>query len=573
MLLAGAAGTGKSTVIAAISALFTLLNKSYNMTVCAYTGVAANNVDGMTLHTALCLSNGVPKENSSARRDLIAMWSCVDYLIIDEFSMIGCRLLTQISEALCIAKETSEPFGNINIIFAGDFMQLPPIGDRALYQRLQPNSEGTTQGQTKIFGKLLWYTIDVAVTLTETMHQRGNDANAFVDLLHRVRTGSTTIEDYAALNSRVLCEVDVLDRPDGFTTPILVNTNSTKDEINTHATESFAEKTGRELHWYHSVDVVHKTVIGPGALKDRLNMVSGSSTQYKLGKMALVIGMPMMLVQNFDIAAGVVNGVIGTLQSLKYSLDDDQQRILKSVIIRTEDMKGDPIPGLQPQEFQVLQERSQATVKSFYGGQDLHFTRSQVAIVPAFAMTVHKAQSRTLDRVIVDLKNTRTTAEAYVMLSRVRTFDQLFILRRFDWNNLKRSPPRDVRAEYHRQAQLPKHSTLSHAHAPSPAPEESTTDLHIPGYIPGPDRTTDIYQPFAQRVLNIQETNHPGPQEGPSEQRPARRKVKLTTLEQYPILPPSPSQLSNSHVKRPPDSHTDDDQPAPKRRKIKLSQN
>ena len=77
----------------------------------------------MTLHSALSLnqSDQFKKIGSRTHRDLVAMWQGVDYLFIDEVSMIGCKLLLQINEALRIAKENDRPFGGINIIFAGDF--------------------------------------------------------------------------------------------------------------------------------------------------------------------------------------------------------------------------------------------------------------------------------------------------------------------------------------------------------------------------------------------------------------------------------------------------------------------
>ncbi|KAF6740943.1 hypothetical protein DFP72DRAFT_863845 [Ephemerocybe angulata] len=168
MILAGAAGTGKSTVISAVTALFTLLNRAYNIRVCAYTGVAANNIDG------------------------------------------------------------------------------------------------TVKGQNKIFGKLLWYSLRTCVKLRQTMRQVGTDANDFVDLLNRVRIGATTSSDYEKLNSRVLRNLPRHERPDGFSTPILVSNNQTKDEINITAARAFAEVTNRELHWYHSIKAEHESGLPVG---------------------------------------------------------------------------------------------------------------------------------------------------------------------------------------------------------------------------------------------------------------------------------------------------------------------
>jgi len=82
----------------------------------------------MTLHAALCLNTKKSnKSNSKSHRDLIAMWKGVDYLFIDKVSMISCNFLCRISEALSIVKGNTTAFGGVNIIFTGDFTQLPPI--------------------------------------------------------------------------------------------------------------------------------------------------------------------------------------------------------------------------------------------------------------------------------------------------------------------------------------------------------------------------------------------------------------------------------------------------------------
>ena len=95
------------------------------------------------------------------------MWRKVDYLIIDEVSMIGCRLMLQIHEALCKAKENSELFGGINIIFVDDFAQLPHVGDTKLYSRIENKRVRTTKGQRNMFGKLLWLSINKVIILKE----------------------------------------------------------------------------------------------------------------------------------------------------------------------------------------------------------------------------------------------------------------------------------------------------------------------------------------------------------------------------------------------------------------------
>ncbi|KZV60814.1 hypothetical protein PENSPDRAFT_544956, partial [Peniophora sp. CONT] len=105
MFLSGPGGTGKSRVINTLVDFFTRQGLGRRLRLCSYTGVAARNIGGMTLHAALSLSPKQKRgntENAGTRtsRDLVAMWEGVDYLFIDEVSMVSCELLLQIHEAL-----------------------------------------------------------------------------------------------------------------------------------------------------------------------------------------------------------------------------------------------------------------------------------------------------------------------------------------------------------------------------------------------------------------------------------------------------------------------------------------
>ncbi|KAF9063876.1 hypothetical protein BDP27DRAFT_1140849, partial [Rhodocollybia butyracea] len=101
MYLGGAGGTGKSHIITALKSFFDSCDQSRRFRLTSYTGVAASNIHGMTLHSALCLGNlNNMKLNSKSHQDLILMWEGVDYLFIDEVSMLGCSFLCNISKAL-----------------------------------------------------------------------------------------------------------------------------------------------------------------------------------------------------------------------------------------------------------------------------------------------------------------------------------------------------------------------------------------------------------------------------------------------------------------------------------------
>lgn len=140
MCLGGAGGTGKSRVIAALNDYFAQRGESRRLRLTSFTGIAAKNINGTTLHATLALNlsqrNG-KRGNGKTKADLIAMWIGVDYLFVDEVSMTGCALLLQIHEVLVDAKGCTEPFGGVSVIFVGDFVQLPPVNQTKLFSRAE----------------------------------------------------------------------------------------------------------------------------------------------------------------------------------------------------------------------------------------------------------------------------------------------------------------------------------------------------------------------------------------------------------------------------------------------------
>src|ERR1700722_16806981 len=111
MYLGGAAGTGKLRVINALKDFFVKRGQVCRFRLASYMGVAARNISGMTIHSALCINqkSGTCMGNKT-QRDLTAMWEGVDYLFIDEVSMLGCHFLCQISKALTDAKGLTTAF-------------------------------------------------------------------------------------------------------------------------------------------------------------------------------------------------------------------------------------------------------------------------------------------------------------------------------------------------------------------------------------------------------------------------------------------------------------------------------
>jgi hypothetical protein len=448
MYLGGSGGTGKSRVITALTDYFAQRGESRRLRLASFTGIAAKNINGTTLHMALALNQhqNRKKGNGKTKADLVAMWTGVDYLFVDEVSMIGCSLLLQIHEALVDAKGRTEPFGGVNVIFAGDFAQLPPVSQTKLF------SQAKSAKETTVFGQLLWRSIETVVMLTEQMRQVGTGNERFVEMLSRLRDGRCTQADYDLLNTRLLS--NVLD--DGSQTqwqcvPIVVYTNAIKDAINLQATKTFAKRTGREIYWYHAVDTYRGNPIEDEAINNVLDTMPSNKTGGRLRVLPLVLGMPIVVTQNFDVAGGIVNGSTGFLRRVRYRVDGANRRYLTSCIVELPDATADALPNLPPNHFAVLPDNAEMkSLRHPNSGLSCTLRRYQVPVDAGFAITAHKAQGQTLEAVIVDLASCIGMEAAYVMVSRCTSLDGLRILRPFPIGKINAHRSQEARDEFRR---------------------------------------------------------------------------------------------------------------------------
>ena len=448
MFLGGAGGTGKSRVINALKEFFDRRHQSRRFRLSSYTGVAARNISGMTLHAALCLNQRNTKgSKDKTHRDLIAMWDGVDYLFVDEVSMLGCKLLLKISEALNDAKQNELPFGGINIIFAGDFAQLPPVGDTRLFARIKTHDVQTTQGNQNIFGKLLWLSVKTIVILTEVMRQQGSVNDEFVALLNRLRDGKCTLDDYSILNSRRLHAGSDGDWSD---VPIIVSNNDCKDALNIKAAINFATKTNKALHWYYADDSRGGKMIDDERIHRYLQTMHSGQTNQRLKKIPLVIGMPVMICQNFDVKQGIVNRCTGTLKQIRFRTDTNGHRHATSCIVEAPTSSGSPLSYLEKHCVAVLRDTVDMKFIHPFSHKTCTIKRTQVPLTPAFALTAHKAQGQTMERAIVNLESCRGTESPYVMLSRVKSLEGLQILRPFKIARIQCHQSEDKRREIRR---------------------------------------------------------------------------------------------------------------------------
>jgi ATP-dependent DNA helicase PIF1 len=179
MYLGGMGGTGKSQVIKALIYFFGQKKEDHCFTVLALTGMAAALLNGSTYHKVLGIyrKNDVgldfSRNESAVLNDVRVRLQGVEYIFIDEVSMIACHDLYSISARLAqITGMNDVPFGGMNVVFAGDFAQLAPVFGSPLFDGLVEryvNSRMTVRNQETVIGKVLWHQITTVVILTENM--------------------------------------------------------------------------------------------------------------------------------------------------------------------------------------------------------------------------------------------------------------------------------------------------------------------------------------------------------------------------------------------------------------------
>lgn len=177
--LGGIAGTGKSQVIKALIELYTRQGEEYRFQCLAPTGTATALIGGSTYHSVLGMSQYTVNKSDSIQKkaQIYDRLKNIDYIFIDEVSMIDCKALNKISAKMCTAMaEYQKPFGGKHVILAGDFAQLPPVSrGSALYSHKVKTVVHTKNGlkqHEETMDKFIWHHFTTVVILRQNMRQR-----------------------------------------------------------------------------------------------------------------------------------------------------------------------------------------------------------------------------------------------------------------------------------------------------------------------------------------------------------------------------------------------------------------
>lgn len=208
MCIPGCGGTGKSQLIRAITMYFQVTKRGKMLRKLAPTSIAAAEIDGLTIHSFL----GESRKNTKVKQTrtfrpgdtkLENEWRHVKYLIIDEMSMVGLSLLARLNRIVKTGKHVNSeaPFGGVNVIFFGDYLQYSPVLDKPLYSDCAPTQQVTDRQIDMLCAHRLMREINCVVELIQQM--RTEDIR-YLELLNRLRNGQTTVEDYQLLCTRIV---------------------------------------------------------------------------------------------------------------------------------------------------------------------------------------------------------------------------------------------------------------------------------------------------------------------------------------------------------------------------------
>lgn len=372
VFLTGEPGSGKTHTLNAY--IKWLTERGIEPAVTASTGIAATHIGGMTIHSWSGI--GILDELSAQDLDRILSKEHVvkriqktHVLILDEISMLSGGTLSMLDEIMRTARHDSRAFGGVQIIFCGDFFQLPPI---------------TRGGRTTefAFSSGAWRSAMPLTCYLSEQHRQEDDV--FLEILSAIRNGSFDHSHASKLLARSHDTEDLLGD-----IPRLFTHNTDVDSINE---KHLATLTTTPHHY-----VMEET--GPTALTEGLKRGCLSPTKLTLKKGAVV-----MCTKN-NAAGGYVNGTLGTVIDFVRSSGEP--------IIETHDGREIVIT---PNDW-VIEENGKIRAKI-----------SQIPLRLAWAITIHKSQGMSMDAAAIDLSKTFEYGQGYVALSRVRTLSGLTLL-------------------------------------------------------------------------------------------------------------------------------------------------
>lgn len=371
VFLTGSAGAGKTYVLNQY--IQYLKEHKVPVAVTASTGIAATHMNGQTIHSWSGI--GIRDEisfkqlnNLKLRKYFTKKMDAVQVLVIDEISMLHRNQLDMVNKVLKFFKGNQLAFGGIQVIFAGDFFQLPPIG----------NNEESSRQKFAFMSDAWLETEPLICYLTEQYRQTENELN---NILNEIRAGNVSLNSLDLLQTRLDVHPD-----EGEMETKLFTHNADVDRINL----AYLNQINNSSRHFKA------TFKGNPVLIEMLK-----KSVLALENLELKTNARVMFIRN-NYEAGFVNGTLGIVSGFT----DKGFPLVKTFDNELIEAK---------QEIWAIEDESGKPLASF----------TQIPLRLAWAITVHKSQGMTLDSAMIDLSKAFERGQGYVALSRLRDLSGL----------------------------------------------------------------------------------------------------------------------------------------------------
>ena len=404
LFVTGGAGTGKSTLIRYLRRTL-----SSRIAVVAPTGVAALNARGVTIHSLFCLPPKIIQPADVKQVYDRQLYTKLELLIVDEVSMVRPDLLDGVDRFLRMNRDNDAPFGGVQVLLIGDLFQLPPVAERDEQQILRRMGYLTDF----FFSSIGIAKCPLVPCVLERVFRQTDPE--FIALLNDLREGKRIAHSLRAINTRC-----VSGRPGTDRELVLTCTNRVADERNRAEMSRLSSSP--------------RTYVGT---------ITG---EFRVGKAKLPVptnltlkpGAQVMFTRN---GTRWVNGTLGRVVELdsrtaKVEIGDGGYRELVHVEPATWEK--------YKYEYDPSEDRIVARVVGWY---------TQLPLILAWAVTIHKAQGKTLSRIFVDLGNRAfAPGQVYVALSRVRSLQDIRLARPIREDEVRCDP--DIIKFYHQLIEM-----------------------------------------------------------------------------------------------------------------------
>ena len=396
--LTGKAGTGKTTFLKHIKSI-----TDKNTVILAPTGVAAINAGGVTIHSFFQIPFGpfLPNDfrlrtNSFSTESKETIYTTFKYqeekkkiienlelLIIDEISMVRSDVIDVIDKILRVFRKTNHlPFGGIQVMLIGDTFQLPPIANSNEWNILSQFYKTPFFFSSKVIEK----NKPLYIELKKIYRQNEQE---FIDLLNRVRINKVSTNDFNILNSKY--------------NPTFVSNDSEYITLATH--NNIVKQT--------NLTKLNQLETELFTFEANVNKIFPDNIMPTDRFLKLKVGSQIMFIKN---GKGVYNGKIGRIKELESN---------KIVVVYRDKQDEEKTIIVEREEWENIRYKYNREKKKIE--EEIIGTFEQYPIRLAWAITVHKSQGLTFEKVIADLGSAFASGQVYVALSRCTSFNGLVL--------------------------------------------------------------------------------------------------------------------------------------------------